>query len=177
MLYFDWKTVLLMMQKHSSNLKKMFFWGAPFGYLYFSILCDWMNQDWVFQESILAWLWHHFHVVLGRDEIRTHNLAIVRLSTKRIFSSTNFKNTYWSHIEWQSFWPSKICDISNLIFFEQIWTLPLIIRGHHRFVVRAGWSSHGWTKIDMRGRRKREREREGEGERERGSEGEVERER
>ena len=30
-----------------------------FGYLSFS----WMNQDWV-QESILAWLWHHFHLVL-----------------------------------------------------------------------------------------------------------------
>jgi len=58
---------------------KIYFLVAPFGYLYFVsyILFPfnyWMNQDWV-QESILAWIWHHFHLTL--DETQTHNLPIV----------------------------------------------------------------------------------------------------
>ncbi len=41
---------------------KIFFWCAPSGYLYF-LSFSIMNQNWVF-ESILAWLWHHFHLAL-----------------------------------------------------------------------------------------------------------------
>ncbi len=33
----------------------------------------WMNQDWV-QESILAWLWHPFHLALDGIEPRTFRL-------------------------------------------------------------------------------------------------------
>jgi len=39
-----------------------YFWCGPFDYLYFSII----KQNWV-QESILAWLLHHFHLALDRD--------------------------------------------------------------------------------------------------------------
>jgi len=35
----------------------------------------WMNQDWV-QELILAWFWHHFHLVLDGDW--SHDPPIVR---------------------------------------------------------------------------------------------------
>ena len=42
--------------------------------LFLSFLCC-TNQDWVSQESILAWLLHHFHLVLNK--IRTHDLLIV----------------------------------------------------------------------------------------------------
>ncbi len=51
------------------------FWCAPFGYLYFSTI----NQNWV-QESILAWLWPHFHLVywMRQDwKLRTNNILIV----------------------------------------------------------------------------------------------------
>ncbi len=41
-------------------IKYIFCWRAPFGNLYF--LYFKMNQNWV-QKSILAWLWHHFHLV------------------------------------------------------------------------------------------------------------------
>jgi len=44
---------------------------APFGCLYFSYFSV-MNQNWV-QESILAWLWHHYHLALDRG---THDLLI-----------------------------------------------------------------------------------------------------
>ncbi len=39
------------------------------------VVVPWMNQNWV-QESILAWLLTHFHLVfwIRRDEIWTHNL-------------------------------------------------------------------------------------------------------
>jgi len=46
------------------HLKKSF-WCARFGYLYFSHFST-MKQNWV-QESIQAWLWHHFHLVLDGD--------------------------------------------------------------------------------------------------------------
>ncbi len=41
----------------------------------FFLIFPWMNQNWV-QESILAWLLTHFHLVflIRQDEIRTHNL-------------------------------------------------------------------------------------------------------
>jgi len=38
----------------------------------FVLFIHWMSQDRVWQ-SILAWLWHHFH--LGLDEIWTHDLS------------------------------------------------------------------------------------------------------
>ncbi len=51
------------------------FFGMPHLATYILFLFNYlMNQDWV-QESILARLWHHFHLAL--DEIRTHNLPIV----------------------------------------------------------------------------------------------------
>ena len=42
-----------------------FFWCAPFGYLYFLYFL-WTRTG-CLQESILAWLLHHFHVVCRRD--------------------------------------------------------------------------------------------------------------
>jgi len=52
-----------------------FFFGVPHLATYIIFLFNHsMNQDWV-HELILAWLWHHFHLVL--DEIWTHNLPIV----------------------------------------------------------------------------------------------------
>ncbi len=55
---------------------------APFGYLYFHYF-RLLNE----QELILAWLWHHFHLVF--DENRTHDLpsvSRVRLPLDRIFT-------------------------------------------------------------------------------------------
>ncbi len=44
-----------------------YFFGEPHLATCIFILFNYcMNQDWV-QESILAWLWHHFHLALGSN--------------------------------------------------------------------------------------------------------------
>jgi len=59
---------------HENVCLFLIFWRAPFGYLYIYFFFIWgLNQDWVHQ-SILAWLWNYFHLVL--DEIQTHDLLI-----------------------------------------------------------------------------------------------------
>ena len=46
------------------------FWCAPVGYRYFFLFVFFLNgQDWV-HELILAWLWHHFHIVLDKPEFK-----------------------------------------------------------------------------------------------------------
>jgi len=42
---------------------KYFFLSAPLSAYIFFLFNQRMNQDWV-QELILAWIWHHFHLVL-----------------------------------------------------------------------------------------------------------------
>jgi len=73
-----------------SNFKKKFRVPCLATCIFF-LFNYWMNQDWV-QESILAWLWHHFHLVL--DEIWTHDLPIV--SQVRTFAPTisNFVTSF-----------------------------------------------------------------------------------
>ncbi len=51
----DWTTWYF---KNFKILRLIFFWCAPFGYLYF---LSFLYQNWVL-GSILAWLWHHFHL-------------------------------------------------------------------------------------------------------------------
>jgi len=60
-LYQDLKWLLQQIYPSCDNL---FFWCVPFGYLYFYYFSYFstMNQNWA-QESILAWLWPHFHLV------------------------------------------------------------------------------------------------------------------
>ncbi len=57
----------------------IFFRCAPFGYLYFSYFSI-MSLNWV-QESILAWIWPHFHL----------------LYSKYILYETRFKPTTFDH--------------------------------------------------------------------------------
>jgi len=44
------------------NLKNVFFWCDPFGYLYFFIFLQSTRIECIYL-SILAWLWPHYHLV------------------------------------------------------------------------------------------------------------------
>jgi len=66
-----------------------------------------LNQDWV-QESILAWLWHHFHIALiGWDSNpQPSNFVSSLLTTRsdfRLFCIlVYYDRTLWLPEEWQN---------------------------------------------------------------------------
>ncbi len=113
--------VTLALVSLSAALKKKF-WSAPFGYLYYLPFQS-FNEPGLGAGIDLAWLRHHFHLVL--DEIQTHNLQWpnhqTRLTLGLCFSALqdSISSTFYARVFCTKDCSKPICNQKKMLSYKK----------------------------------------------------------